>query len=64
MPPAVVDTCFQVALNPFIVTLVSLWNLTVMVLELLIILSGLLEPHFFINCLWSLSNTVAQTAGS
>ena len=57
VPPEVAVTCFQVALKPFLTTLESLWNLTVRLLALLMILSGLLEPHFFTSCLWSLSST-------
>ena len=56
-PPELAVTCFQVALKPFLTTLESLWNLTFRLLELLTILSGLVEPHFFIICLSSLSST-------
>ena len=56
-PPELAVTCFQVALKPFMVTLESLWNLTFRLLELLTILSGLVEPHFLIICLSSLSST-------
>ena len=56
-PPELAVTCFQVALKPFITTLESLWNLTFRLLELLTILSGLVEPHFLIICLSSLSST-------
>ena len=60
-PPELAVTCFQVALKPFLTTLESLWNLTFRLLELLTILSGLVEPHFFIICLSSLSSTRTQS---
>ena len=60
-PPELAVTCLQVALKPFLVTLESLWNFTFKLLELLTILSGLVEPHFFIICLSSLSSTNTQS---